>query len=351
MRLRRTAAVVILTALIGTGAPSPAGAQTRSGGISVPAATALAGELGEARTGGVYVDQGTGRTVVTVTDDAAARAVTDAGGLARQVAFSTEELEAVNDEVARAVTTPGTAFGVEVPENQVVIDVDSTVDDATLARIRAATDPHGAAVRIKRHSEALTTMISGGEKVHPRAFQYGSCSVGFNVRKKSDPNSLYMITAGHCTVPTNRDGYRDWENAAHVYIGYTAGGFFPGNDFGLIRHYNAGIAKPGTVYVGDGVYRDITHSRDPGIDEAVCSRGFTSGYTCGRVLARGKTVNYAEGTVTGLIKTNLCRGPGDSGGPLFTGDAALGLLSGGLPCETYYQPVNEALAWYGVEVY
>lgn len=67
-------------------------------------------------------------------------------------------------------------------------------------------------------------------------------------------------------------------------------------------------------------------------------------------------MNYAEGTVSGLIKTNLCPEAGDSGSPLFDGGKALGLASGGSGnCSTggvtYYQPVTEPLAVYGVSVY
>jgi streptogrisin D len=67
-------------------------------------------------------------------------------------------------------------------------------------------------------------------------------------------------------------------------------------------------------------------------------------------------VNYAEGTVTGMIKTNVCAEGGDSGGPLFGGTKVLGLASGGSGnCSsgglTYFQPVTEPLAFYGVNVY
>lgn len=31
------------------------------------------------------------------------------------------------------------------------------------------------------------------------------------------------------------------------------------------------------------------------------------------------TVNYAEGSVSGLIRTTVCAEPGDSGGSLFSG--------------------------------
>ena len=67
-------------------------------------------------------------------------------------------------------------------------------------------------------------------------------------------------------------------------------------------------------------------------------------------------MNYAEGTVTGLIKTNVCAEGGDSGGSLFPGTRALGLTSGGsgnctFGGTTFFQPVTEVLSRYGVSVY
>ncbi|TDC85061.1 hypothetical protein E1193_03900 [Micromonospora sp. KC606] len=71
------------------------------------------------------------------------------------------------------------------------------------------------------------------------------------------------------------------------------------------------------------------------------------------MLAKNTTAIYVEGRVTGLDYTSFCAAGGDSGGSVFHGDAALGLVSGGIPedCRTYVQPLNEGLAWYGVEVH
>ncbi|WP_410088607.1 S1 family peptidase, partial [Streptomyces sp. t39] len=57
--------------------------------------------------------------------------------------------------------------------------------------------------------------------------------------------------------------------------------------------------------------------------------GSTTGLRTGRVTAVDATVNYPEGTVTGLIETTVCAEPGDSGGPLFSEGLALGVTSGG----------------------
>ena len=84
--------------------------------------------------------------------------------------------------------------------------------------------------------------------------------------------------------------------------------------------------------------------------------GSTTGVHSGTVQALNATVNYAEGQVRGLIQTNVCAEPGDSGGSLFSGNTAIGLTSGGSGnCTwggtTFFQPVTEALSVYGVSVY
>ncbi|WP_244167373.1 trypsin-like serine protease, partial [Streptomyces mutomycini] len=69
------------------------------------------------------------------------------------------------------------------------------------------------------------------------------------------------------------------------------------------------------------------------------------------------TVNYGGGDIVyGMIRTNVCAEPGDSGGPLYSGTRAIGLTSGGSGnCSsggtTFFQPVTEALSAYGVSVF
>jgi len=62
---------------------------------------------------------------------------------------------------------------------------------------------------------------------------------------------------------------------------------------------------------------------------------------------------YSQGTVTGMIRTNVCAEPGDSGGSLVAGNGAQGVTSGGsgnctVGGTTYFQPVNEILDTYGL---
>jgi hypothetical protein len=109
------------------------------------------------------------------------------------------------------------------------------------------------------------------------------------------------------------------------------------------------------VAIGGGNGVRITGAADPTVGQRVFRSGSTSGLHDGKVTALNATVNYPEGTVTGLIETTVCAEPGDSGGPMFSEGIALGVTSGGNgDCTsggtTFFQPVTKALTALGVEL-
>jgi hypothetical protein len=93
----------------------------------------------------------------------------------------------------------------------------------------------------------------------------------------------------------------------------------------------------------------------PVVGQTVCYSSPVSGVHCGSVIGVNATVNFPQGTVSGMIRTNICAEPGDSGAPLFSGNTALGILSGGSGnCtaggDTFFQPITEALSTFGVTI-
>src|SRR4030095_5420541 len=132
--------------------------------------------------------------------------------------------------------------------------------------------------------------------------------------------------------------------------GNTAGSSFPNNDYAIVRYTTSGT-PPGTV--GS---QDITSAGTPVVNQTVTRRGSTTGVHSGRVTALNATVNYAQGSVSGLIRTTVCAEPGDSGGSLYSGTVAYGLTSGGSGnCSSggtsFLQPRTEPLNLYGLAVY
>ncbi|MFI7521578.1 S1 family peptidase [Micromonospora globbae] len=341
--LRRAATVAVAGTLI---AGSLIGAPAQAAPAASPdAAATLSERLGD-RSAGAYADA-SGKMVVTVTDEAAARQVRAAGATPKFVQRGAAELARVTADLERSVTIPGTAWWTDPVTNQVVVSVDSTVTGAKLERVKAAAARANGAVRIESEAGVLSTRISGGQAIY--AGGGGRCSLGFNVRSGS---TYYFLTAGHCTNISS-----SWySNSSQTnLLGTRAGSSFPGNDYGIVRHSNSANAA-GNVYLYNGSYRDITGAGNAYVGQSVQRSGSTTGLRSGSVTALNATVNYAEGTVTGLIRTTVCAEPGDSGGSLFSGSTALGLTSGGSGnCRTggttYFQPVTEALSAYGVSIF
>ncbi|SCL45643.1 streptogrisin B [Micromonospora citrea] len=290
--------------------------------------------------GQVYLDAASGRTVVAVTDERAAAAVRAAGGAARLVSHSTRALDSARSRVDLGVT--GTALWVDPVANQVVVGIDGTVGAAQAARIRAAVAAAGGTARVTPLAGRLSMRISGGDAIYGGGYR---CSLGFIVRSGS---TYYFLTAGHCT-----DVVSAWyaNSAQSTKLGDRTGTSFPGNDYGIVRYTNTSIAIDGSV--GS---QDITAAGSAFVGQQVTRRGSTTGTRSGTVTGLNATVRYAEGTVRGMIATNVCAEPGDSGGPLYSGSTALGLTSGGSGnCRTggttFFQPVSEALSRYGVSVF
>jgi streptogrisin D len=329
--------------LVGSAFASPASAAP-TGPAADPsfAPSALAGKLDTqlgAAAAGSYVDSA-GKLVVNVTDAAAAKSVSAAGATPRYVTHSGAAMAAADATLKAELTTPGTSFGLDPVSNRIVVTADETVTGAKLATVKAIVAKLGDKATLESVPGKLRPTISGGDAIYSGG---GRCSLGFNVRNSAGTN--YFLTAGHCTR-----GSSSWNNGS-VTLGTTAGSSFPGNDYGIVRYTNTSITKTGGVGSVD-----ITSAGTPAVGTTVYRRGSTTGLRSGRVTALNTTVNYAEGSVSGLIRTTVCAQPGDSGGSLYGGSTAYGLTSGGSGnCSsggtTYFQPVTEALNAYGVSVF
>ncbi|MFJ8039896.1 S1 family peptidase [Kitasatospora sp. NPDC096147] len=348
MNRRRLTAVtlaVLLAAATVTATADAAARPAPAGEQAAVLAEGLQQALGEGRTAGSYLDDG-GRLVVNVTDQAAAQQVRATGAVPRLVGRSGAQLASATAELDRGATVPGTAWAVDPVGNQVVLTVDGSVGGARLAQVEGVAERLGGAVRVERVPGTLSIKLAGGDAIYGGGFR---CSLGFNVRKGT---AYYFLTAGHC----GNDAPSWYTTSGHTTkLGDTQNSRFPGDDFAIVR-YTDGSVPPSSVDLYNGTTRRITAASTPAVGTTVTRSGSTTRVHSGRVTALNATVNYAEGSVRGLIKTTVCAEPGDSGGALFSGNTAHGLTSGGSGnCSgggtTYFQPVTEALAAYGVSVY
>jgi streptogrisin B len=283
-------------------------------------------------------------TAVTTGLVAAAAIAIPSANASDVTTFSAAQLKSTADAVLEA-DVPGTAWAVDSKTNRVLLTVDSTVSQAELAKIKKQAGANADALTVKRTPGKFNKLIKGGDAIYASSWR---CSLGFNVRNSS--GTSFFVTAGHCT-----DGAGTWysNSSRTTVLGPTTGSSFPVNDYGIVRYSNTSITKPGTA--GNV---DITSAATPAVGTNVIRSGSTTGTHTGRVTALNATVNYGGGDVVyGMIQTNVCAEPGDSGGPLYgSNGVAYGLTSGGSGnCSsggtTFFQPVTEALSAYGVSVY
>ncbi|MGX9876975.1 S1 family peptidase [Streptomyces cellulosae] len=323
----------------------PAGAAPRT--LSVQAAGNLASTLLQdlgADAAGTYYDAKSKSLVVNVLDETAAEAVESAGAKARVVANSLAELKSARTTLQQDATIPGTSWVSDPVSNKVVVTADRTVTKAEWAKLTEVAEGLGTTVELQRTKGEFKPFIAGGDAITGNG---GRCSLGFNVTKGGEP---HFLTAGHCT-----EGISTWSDSSGNVIGENADSSFPGDDYGLVT-YTADVAHPSEVNLYDGSSQSISGAAEATVGMQVTRSGSTTQVHSGTVTGLDATVNYGNGDiVNGLIQTDVCAEPGDSGGSLFSGDKAVGLTSGGSgDCTsggtTFFQPVTEALSATGTQI-
>ncbi|MDR7273415.1 S1 family peptidase [Catenuloplanes atrovinosus] len=288
---------------------------------------------------GAWLAENAETLTIAVTDQALADEVRAAGAEPKIVAHSSAVLDQVKsaldtnaDEAAESI--PG--WYVDPSSNTVVVLARADVADAeaTAKEFAEASGVDAAAVRVETSEEAPKPLfdVVGGD-----AYSVGNagCSIGFSVVGG-------FVTAGHC----GRAG-ADTRGVNGVAQGEITASSFPGDDFAVVRT-NADWTPTASVNNYNGGVLPVAGSEVAPVGASICRSGATTGLHCGEVRALNATVNYAEGTVTGLTRTSVCAEPGDSGGAFIAGDQAQGVTSGGSgDCTrggvTFFQPVNEIL--------
>ncbi|MEU2789768.1 S1 family peptidase [Streptomyces sp. NPDC007100] len=311
--------------------------------LTPAAATALASQL-SGHAAGSYYDAASKKLVVNVVDRKAADAVRAKGAEARLVPHSLAQLDAARQTLKERATIPGTAWAMDPRSNKVVVTADRTVSGAKLDKLSKVVKSLGSKATLRHSKGEFTPFLAGGDAI------YGSsarCSLGFNVTKGGQP---YFLTAGHCGNAVT--SWSDKQGGQEVAT--TEDSKFPGSDYAIAK-YTGDTPHPSEVNTYGGSPQKITKAAEATVGEKVTRSGSTTQVHDGTVKALNASVNYQEGTVEGLIQTDVCAEPGDSGGALYDGESAVGLTSGGSgDCssggETFFQPVPAALKAVGAEI-
>jgi streptogrisin C len=299
----------------------------------------LRAELSERQWGGAWLRDGE-TLLVAVTDQQAADEVRAAGAEPRLVDHSQRDLETVMSTLDGNAGQAGQVTGwyVDVAENAVTLVAPAEAQAWAFAAASGMTD---SAVRVEASDEQprpLFDVIGGDAYFINNAFR---CSVGFSVVGG-------FVTAGHCGEPGDSTaGFNGEAQGEFVASSFPTTGQRGPDDWGVVAVNQEWVPQP-AVNDFAGSTLPVAGSDEAPVGASVCKSGSTTGVTCGVIEAKNATVNYPEGTVTGLTRTDVCAEPGDSGGSWLSGDQAQGVTSGGSgDCTfggtTFFQPVNEIL--------
>lgn len=310
----------------------------------------MRGSMGDSFAGG-WIDAS--RVYIGVTDHTMAGRVTEAGATPIVMSTSLSKLEnakAALDKVfvgqtkVTARSSSGTnsgiaAYYINVAANKLVIEAlsDSHGQARELAS-QAGLAESDFEVRIVKAMPRTKVTVQGGDAYYINGS--ARCSVGFSV-------TTGYVSAGHCGNPGDSATTSSGES-----LGTFSGSTFPGNDFSYVGTVSDAVLSGTIDSYGQGDL-PVSGSDEAAVGASVCRSGSTTGVHCGTINAKDATVNYSEGSVSGLTQTDVCAEPGDSGGSFYSGAQAQGVTSGGDgDCTsggtTYFQPVNPILQNYGL---
>lgn len=265
-------------------------------------------------------------------------------------------LNKVKDRSDVSAVTP------DVAKDRVVITV--TKKNANSDLVKKAKQ-FGDAVELREGTpNQVQARASGGDKISMRSGGY--CSAGFPATT-SDGQKV-MVWAGHCI-----EGQQSFfaQGSLFATLGRTAFRSYdgrPDRDLGYVVLSRGSELSTNVNTYGSGA-RISGSSRgawQAPVGTDVCRTGATSGITCGKVTAYNSTVNYTDNagrsvaSVSGLGASTVCTAAGDSGGAYTSGGYAVGMTSGGpaaqrcgfnggyVKGQSYFQPVTDALNYYGL---
>lgn len=284
-----------------------------------------------------------GQATVNVTSPRAARLATGLGLTPRTAARGQRALDALGARIRAVLQKRGLAgsatLEVDVAGQGVVVNVrpDKRVQGdpvwssvASLAGVRVQPGGAGYAVPTALHYAGRGMRLyssSSGSFV-------GDCTQGFGGTLNGD---RVMMTVGHCV-----EGIGTVRDADTGYLGARiAGAFNAGSlsdDVGVIQLSTLADSYTNIdTHVGTHV---VQGWRSPVAGMTVCKSGTTTGWTCGDVGTHRAayeveycSVWFLGGCVVStpvrdLWSMTACTRPGDSGGPIMSGDYAIGLVSG-----------------------
>ncbi|MBH1485843.1 S1 family peptidase [Stenotrophomonas geniculata] len=279
--------------------------------------------------------------------------------VAEQAPRSLELLLAVQDEIAAQLSARKINFetGIDIRKSEVnLLTDDPQAASSALAKLIRSTNFINL---IKVQGRITPTALLGGSHVNGHPVIPGvsqNCTTGFNVK---DANlELGIVTAGHC------DNALITSSGTHLTFQgeLNSGGF----DVQWNKEAASGArqAQPNEITLIGGPVpkqeiKSVRAASTLPINAAVCKSGTAGHYMCGTIQDKNAQTEW-NGTVGSYVRVRSDSGAlmsvaGDSGGPIFIGDIAVGInhghgdSTGPYPNDLYFMPI-ERISSLGISV-
>ncbi|WP_229052159.1 S1 family peptidase [Aeromicrobium sp. Leaf350] len=149
----------------------------------------------------------------------------------------------------------------------------------------------------------------------------GQCTSGF-VAKRRGSTQLGVATAGHC--PDNLSYYHEGTHEVYPLAHVVTSSIGRGDS----QFHRSSRMMDAWFHADTNAGRPVLDVRTPYAGEGgVCAYGKTTGRKCGSAVAVNQWITTQTGTKGNQVLTNFSGAEGDSGGPLYGGNTAFGIVS------------------------
>jgi sialidase-1 len=319
------------------------------------------------RYAGVWFDNESGEFVVPAVagaDRAKIAAVLDAADLRGD--FRTTPVPSSWDELEAAQKSIDSALLELIEEGLVGTSLDPRINAVVIEQAEGATKSQRAEIQAVAARESVEVAVREGEEarlgISTQACQYGASICDAPMRGGVDivPNGLprgggctagfkgvgdaygnrFVLTAGHCIVQSGALKWDSFTAAPEVRrdLGHVDAYSFPTHDYAAINasgtYWDKSSWPSQVAYWGVNQESPISYESSSYMGQWVCHVGQQSGLSCGTVNGMHMTEASEDeaGHILGYLVnvtrfTQICTIGGDSGGPVFAGNVALGIYS------------------------
>lgn len=249
----------------------------------------------------------------------------------REVEYSLQELDDQLDAISSAASDARVALSLDVMGNRVLVQ---RTDQSAALFLTPSALSKGVVMDSETYISrpAAIALIAG----FPIS---GGCTNGFTAVVKNVPDAFRMTTAGHCPDPEVYSG----QNMPFVLEKFQ--GSHDEQSHGIAQTIPTNKFMTGSPPYARTVTSRTFRANQP-INGWTCKFGNTTQYTCGYLWTKNHQPSYVPSANPTFMLVKPEGGPdmvnpGDSGGPVYLGHSAYGLVSGeiGLPwciCDLIY---------------